>query len=277
MIKKIKKQAAALIALAVMTSSAMISAFAANAPTFTVSDAKGAQGEEVTVNIECSGNTALTAWKVDVTYDETALDLVKSDLNGAFAGVSDGNPENVPYIFSWCDALKNVDSNGKMAELTFKIKDNAKVGDYPITLNYQENEVFKLNDKDKTKFDTVHFDVKNGKVTVTAKPEPKPEPEPITSSTTESKVESKTESKTESKVESKTDSKTESKSTESKAAGSKTTSSKTTSAQNTSSSSGSAVSSPKTGNTSPFIATLLVFTGSMAIIASCVGKRKDND
>ena len=257
MIKKIKKQAAALIALAVMTSSAMISAFAANAPTFTVSDAKGAQGEEVTVNIECSGNTALTAWKVDVTYDETALDLVKSDLNGAFAGVSDGNPENVPYIFSWCDALKNVDSNGKMAELTFKIKDNAKVGDYPITLNYQENEVFKLNDKDKTKFDTVHFDVKNGKVTVTAKPEPKPEPEPITSSTTESKVESKTESKpeskveskteskteskveskveskTESKVESKTDSKTESKSTESKAAGSKTTSSKTTSAQNT--------------------------------------------
>ena len=290
----VKKQVMILLAVLVLISSVVITSYADTVPTFTASDATGSAGEEVTVTIECSDVTAVTCWKIGVTYDQNVLEFVKSDLNGVFSGVTDGDPNNVPYVISWVDGLANKNVNGKIAEITFKIKDSAAAGDYPITLEYNEKEVVKLNDVDKTQFDQVHFDIKNGKVSVAEKVESKTESkvESKTESKVESKTESKVESKTESKVESKTESKAESKpdsklesKTESKSTSSrdvssvtstKTTSTNSTVSSVTSSTTNNTVTSPKTGNTYPFVVTLLVFVGSIAVIAG-FGKRKENN
>ena len=274
----VKKQVMILLAVLVLISSVVITSYADTVPTFTASDATGSAGEEVTVTIECSDVTAVTCWKIGVTYDQNVLEFVKSDLNGVFSGVTDGDPNNVPYVISWVDGLANKNVNGKIAEITFKIKDSAAAGDYPITLEYNEKEVVKLNDVDKTQFDQVHFDIKNGKVSVAEKVESKTESK--VESKTESKVESKTESKAESKPDSKLESKTESKSTSSRDVSSvtstKTTSTNSTVSSVTSSTTNNTVTSPKTGNTYPFVVTLLVFVGSIAVIAG-FGKRKENN
>ena len=258
--KALKNQAIIIIAVLVVVSSILISS-AKTVPTFTASNAKGTAGEEVTVDIECSGVTAITCWLINVTYDQNVLEFVKSDLNGAFSGTTDGDPNNMPYVISWVNGLSNVSTNGKIAEITFKIKDSAAEGVYPVTLEYDEKEVAKINGDDKTKLDQVHFDIKNGSVEVAAKPESsKPESsKPESSKPESSKPASKAESNTSStKTISSTSSKTE-----------------TVSANSNNMSSRSGVTSPKTGAATPFVGTITVMLISAVVIFG-LGKRRED-
>ena len=308
--KALKNQAIIIIAVLVVVSSILISS-AETVPTFTASNAKGTAGEEVTVDIECSGVTAITCWGIKVTYDQNVLEFVKSDLNGVFTGTTDGDPNNMPYVISWVNGLTNESKNGKIAEITFKIKDSAAEGEYPITLEYDEKEVVKINDSDKSKLDQVHFDIKNGKVEVTentesSKPESsKPESsKPESSKTESSKPESskpesskpesskpessKPESSTpesstpeSSKPESnkpessKPASKAESNTSSTKTISSTSSKTETVSANSNNTSSRSGVTSPKTGAATPFVGTITVMLISAVVIFG-LGKRRED-
>lgn len=216
---KLKSVTGFFLALVVAISCVMISSFADEAPTVSISNASGLPGDEVTVAIDISGNPGVSAWHLEVGYDENAMAIVNSNLDGVFEGLNVGVFEN-PYKITYAD-MKLTDStaNGTVAELTFKIKDNASVGDYAVTINGNPKNAFSNSSEEK-----LTFALKDGTITVKDKTPIEPESKP--ESTVESKPESKPESTVESKPESKPESTVESKPESSEPESSKPESSK---------------------------------------------------
>ena len=67
-----------------------------------------------------------------------------------------------PFIISWFStASEDETTNGVIATLTFKVKEDVEAGSYPISLTYDENNVF-----DST-FTNIAFAIDNGDVVVT--------------------------------------------------------------------------------------------------------------
>lgn len=146
------------------------SADAANNPKFTMSGAEAFAGEEATVSFSCSGNPGITAWKVEFEYDHNTLELVDYDAAGVFDGITPSQTLSAdPFVMSWSNDIKDVTINGKIADLKFKVKENAAVGNYPIKITYDEDNVYSVV-LDDTGFETnVHFDVQNGYINVKGK------------------------------------------------------------------------------------------------------------
>lgn len=133
---------------------------AAGSPTFSVTDASGKAGDTVTVNAVMSDNPGIVAFRLLADYDSDVLTLTNARVKD-FESVSFGPTDKVPFSFLWSEALNgNVTDNGVMAELTFKISEDAASGSYPIKLSYDEDDVF---DDD---FVNVKFAVAEGKITV---------------------------------------------------------------------------------------------------------------
>ncbi len=131
------------------------------APTFYVTDASGAPGEIVVVNICVKNNSGIVSLKLSVDYDVTVLEPISID-GCDYAGVSYGALTADPLILNWVDAIQpNNTTNGVIATLTFRILDNSKLGESQIELSYNPNDVFDSN------FDNVAFEIENGTVTVT--------------------------------------------------------------------------------------------------------------
>ena len=157
---KIIKGMLSAAAAAVLMSAACFSASAAGKPTFSVTDAVGKPGGEVTVRCEISNNPGIIAFHLLLNYDPGVLTL-KNSSGGVFSGTALGSNDQVPFSFLWSEAVKgNFTDNGTLAELTFKIKDGAAGGNYPLTLSYDEEDVFDYD------MNNVHFETTAGKVTV---------------------------------------------------------------------------------------------------------------
>lgn len=135
-------------------------AIALGTPTFSVSDAEGSAGEQVTLSIDIASNPGVIAVGLQIGYDSSILEL-KSAAIKDFADTSFGPTTGNPFNVSWEDALNpNNTQNGTIAELTFLIKQGVALGDYAVTVSYVEDNVFNAD------FDNVYFATKNGKVTV---------------------------------------------------------------------------------------------------------------
>ena len=133
----------------------------ADAPAFSVSDASGKAGDEVSVKVEISGNPGIIAFHLLVDYDSGALTLVDAK-SGIFPGTSFGSKEKLPFSFLWSDAVSgDYTDNGTLAELTFKIKDDAPAGEYTVSLQYDPEDVFNFD------MQNVSFETSAGKITVT--------------------------------------------------------------------------------------------------------------
>ena len=305
----VKKFSAIILAIFMVFSCAAIISSADTTPTFTVSNATGAPGEKVKVAVTCEGNPGIASWSVKLSFDTNVMELDSSDMKGVF-GTATGGWKDDKYVILWTsDTSENNASNGKLAELTFKINKNAAEGDYEINLEYDEDEVASVikNSDGAPEYTNINFKVKKGKVSVAKKVESKPE------SKVESKVASKPESKIESKPESKVESKTEStigtvsvvsaavsgvssdksasgsdatvsgsssknSSTTSNTSGTSSTSSSTSSTNSSKSSSTSSSnnpSSPKTGTATPLAGTVVLLLASAAAMVS-LGKRKED-
>ena len=133
----------------------------ADAPAFSVSDASGKAGDEVSVKVEISGNPGIIAFHLLADYDSGALTLVDAK-SGIFPGTSFGSKEKLPFSFLWSDAVSgDYTDNGTLAELTFKIKDNAPAGEYTVSLQYDPEDVFNFD------MQNVSFETSAGKITVT--------------------------------------------------------------------------------------------------------------
>ena len=123
-------------------------------------------GEEVTVGIYIAENPGIIAAKLYVDYDNEKLELTKVEdaklLNGFLAGEKLGND---PFLLLWEDSLadKNNTANGKLADLTFKVKDDCEAGDVAvISVSFSEDDVYDFD------LNNVEFRTESGSVTIAA-------------------------------------------------------------------------------------------------------------
>ncbi len=152
-----KKLIAAAMAAGVVLNSFTVSAAT---PTFTVSQADAKPGDEVSITIDASDNPGIISFRIAVDYDNSDLSVVRS-RGKVFKDVSFGSESSVPYSFLWADAMKgNYTTNGTIAEMVFKVSEQASEGQHPITISYLEDDV--LN----SKFEQVHFEIVNGGINV---------------------------------------------------------------------------------------------------------------
>lgn len=158
--KKIKAIIALILALSIVTIGAVVQINAAEKPVFSFNSVSGNTGEEVELTLNCSNNPGVTGWAVNIGYDSDVLQLIKADGTSVFGDVTVSQDINEnPFRAQWF-GLNDSTSNGTMLVLTFKINENAKSGDYIVSISYAEDEVVNVNDEN------VHFDTMNGVVTV---------------------------------------------------------------------------------------------------------------
>ena len=143
-----------------------ISSFAEELPRFVVSNAEVNHGGTATVTVSIENNPGISAFKLLAEYDKSAVSLVsatggtltKDDIS---TDVFVGNTDKDPLIFSWFDGMNgDYTYNGIILTLTFEVPSDTAVGDYPVTLTYDPEDVFDENYKNVT------FTAVSGKVTV---------------------------------------------------------------------------------------------------------------
>ena len=138
-------------------------ATAAEEATIVVSDVEGKAGDTVSVTVSIKNNPGIVSARLRLGYDANALELVEA-VNGDFAaaGYSYGEVENNPFAINWCLATLKVDDTSELlTTLTFRIKDGATAGEYPLTLTILDPEDFY-----NVAWDTVEFALDDGSVTV---------------------------------------------------------------------------------------------------------------
>ena len=131
-------------------------------PAFTINvlDAVVRAGDTFTVTVNTKNNPGIVSLKVDVGYDADVLEL--TNIAGQdFVGTSFGPLTNNPIAINWFDALNpNNTTDGVVAVLTFKVREDAALGDTAITLSYNPNNVYDYD------FENVEFATVNGAVSV---------------------------------------------------------------------------------------------------------------
>lgn len=165
---RIKKILALMLSIALVATTYSV-AFAGSNPIVSAQKVDTYRGESVTIDIAIANNPGITSMQLDVSYDKDNLTLTSVTDKGLLKGATLSPTYTVsPYTLSWADdtATENNTSNGTIVTLTFAVKADAPLKEYPITITYN-NEDFNIMDKD---FNAVDFDVENGSVTVIDKP-----------------------------------------------------------------------------------------------------------
>ena len=179
------KRILALALALVLVLSMGATAFAAEASgKFVVSSEMAEPGDVVQITISIQDNPGVASIELNVEFDETALELTKVEKGtvvdpvgplpeGAFAGFFDPvdefpgeQPANRKLsTLTWfkdtaSETAANNTADGTFATLTFKVKADAALGDYPVTVSFVEKNVHDIDEK------PVSFTVEAGKVTV---------------------------------------------------------------------------------------------------------------
>lgn len=129
----------------------------------TVGTVTGRPGETVSVPVSLSGNPGIIAALLKISYNSSALTLVKAEDGGILGSHQfSENLSTVPYTVLWENgaSLENFTGNGTLLTLTFRISPDAAQKTYPVTLTYDPEEIY---DRD---LNRVNFTVQNGAVTV---------------------------------------------------------------------------------------------------------------
>lgn len=128
-----------------------------------VSKVSGAPGETVTVTIKLDSNPGIIAARLKIAYDSNVLTLLEV-MDGGILGenVFGGDLTANPYTVTWENGLATSDytATGTLVYLTFKIAEDAPIGELPITVSYDPEEIY---NKDET---NVAFTITQGAVTV---------------------------------------------------------------------------------------------------------------
>ena len=142
--KKSVKWMAVCLATVLLVAMMPMIGMAAGQPAFVVDQVSGNPGDTVTVKVSTRDNPGIIGLRLKVSYDTAALELTKAE-EGDFDGVTFGPLEKNPFTCSWVDAIHpNNTTNGAVVVLTFKIKGSAPNGLSPITLSYDQADVFAL-------------------------------------------------------------------------------------------------------------------------------------
>ncbi|MGM9637928.1 MAG: cohesin domain-containing protein [Eubacteriales bacterium] len=132
-----------------------------NGPKIVIDNVSGRAGEEITVEVSLENNPGIINMQLLISYDANILELV-SAAEGDFAGLAYGQSVTQnPYAISWSDAIHpNNTTDGVFTVLTFRIKEDAAVGESAITVTYIDDNIF---DQD---FENVTFATVGGSVSV---------------------------------------------------------------------------------------------------------------
>lgn len=110
-------------------------------PSYIVSSEDGVQGGKVTVKIGIRDNPGIIVLRCHIFYDEEVLELVSvKDTKALNAWVEPKSDKSSPYTLYWEDALttENNTVNGVIAELVFKVKNNAHAGKTEIRVEHAD-------------------------------------------------------------------------------------------------------------------------------------------
>lgn len=142
-----------------------ISLFAAdsNVPdemgTLSVSSAAGRVGDTVDVYVSLDDNPGIVTMRLDVDYDQEALELIGVEDLGILPGEVHSLEHGLyPYVLYWDNGAAQSDftQTGKLVRLTFLVKENAETGDYAVSVSYDADNYDIFNkDLSKVPFETV--------------------------------------------------------------------------------------------------------------------------
>lgn len=125
---------------------------AAEGATVTVNgDTLQAGSDAWKVTLDISGDTKITNGKIRVTYDSSQLKLVStgagSMMNGVLTDINDpvsGNKSEGEAVFVFASSAE-LDTNGRLFEMTFQVQDSVKDGD-SVTVSAKTEELQDNND-----------------------------------------------------------------------------------------------------------------------------------
>lgn len=122
-----------------------------------VSSAEAERGDEITITISVADNPGVAGIEFDVIYDTNVLEWTWVEA-GKFGGIfdpymdedyPDENP-TLPVKLTWFHVPatqnpSNSTKNGTFATLTFKVKDDAPAGEYPIDLKFEPKQIYDID------------------------------------------------------------------------------------------------------------------------------------
>lgn len=140
-------------------------ASAESVPTIMVSDTAVEAGKTGTISIVMKNNPGIISWRLALDYDSSVIEITDFKT-GIFKGASAGSLKSDPFICSWSDPNHgDYTTNGTVATISFKVKENAADGDYEIKLSADPEDLFNSN------YDDVDFKLVSGMITVGEDPE----------------------------------------------------------------------------------------------------------
>ena len=157
-----KKKTLVILALCLcLLLSWQVSALATAEPTVSLSEVSANRGDEVTIDVNLAGNPGIIQMKVSIEYDSNALELKKVVDAEQLGHYTHKDKLQSPYTLYWDDNPKaNFTVNGKVAQLTFKVKDNAEFKSYPINIKTADDFIYNFD------MQNVHFATQNGAINV---------------------------------------------------------------------------------------------------------------
>ena len=128
---------------------------------FTASHIESRANRNISVEIFIDENPGITSLSIDVAYPQ-GLTLNSVDDERLFNnGISKGKLTSNPFTISWYAIdSSDTDATGVFVTLNFTIDSDMPVGDYPIVITYNPENIFNHN------LENVGFDIENGSVSI---------------------------------------------------------------------------------------------------------------
>ena len=127
----------------------------------TVATVKGRAGKSVDVIISLENNPGITGAILTINYDEnfTLTNVQSGEALSSLTFADLAVPYLNPIRLSW-DGLTDDTTNGVLVTLTFSIPDGTEVGEYPVTITYDSDDIYNED------FNDVPIKVIDGKISV---------------------------------------------------------------------------------------------------------------
>ena len=158
-----KKIFSILIAIVLLCGVFVTPTYAAGNGSLSMTSASGNRGDSVTLSVNLNNNPGLVTMTIRVSYDTSVLQLTNVSNPGLLVGAQLNTSYGSPYTISWVDGATTTNNTktGTIATFTFKILDNATIGDSAVTLQFVDSYDSDYNENS--------FSATSGKVTVNCK------------------------------------------------------------------------------------------------------------
>jgi len=127
-------------------------------PVFTVDSAKTHPGGIFTVAVRTENNPGIIGLRLYVHYDASPFVLIQATSKD-IANVSFGPMDDAPFNVIWVDSIHPDNMvDGVVALLTFRVKEDAALGDTTISVTYEPKDVFN------SAYENIPFETEDGTI-----------------------------------------------------------------------------------------------------------------